>query len=103
MTSDQRTQIEGLRVNVAKTTMPLRAKMRWLKADLAVLATADEPDTAVIQQKIDELLALKKQAMNQRYTHISEVRKLLTAEQRVAYDMMILKRVKGRRHKEREY
>ncbi len=91
LSPEQRAQVDQLRVNHAKADTPLRAKMSWIKADLAVLATAHEPDTAAIQQHIDELLALKKEVMQQRYGHIAAVRTVLTEDQRASYDMMILK------------
>ncbi len=94
---EQRTKLDHLRVRQAKSQAPLRAKIMAMKTDLAVLATADEPDTGAIQQHIDELLALKKQLMQQRYAHIAAVRRMLTEEQRPSFDMMVLKRVKKRK------
>lgn len=97
LTTEQQLQVDQLRVNHAKANAPLKAKIASIKTDLAVLATAEQPDTATIQQRIDELLELKKKAMQQRYAHIAAVRKVLTQEQRVSYDMMILKHAKKRK------
>lgn len=97
LTPEQRTQVDQLRVNHAKASAPLRAKMGSIKMDLAVLATAEEPDTATIQQHIDELIELKTKVMQQRYAHIAAVRKVLTQEQHASYDMMILKHATKRK------
>jgi Spy/CpxP family protein refolding chaperone len=97
LTPEQQTQIDQLRVNHAKASAPLTAKMGSIKMDLAVLATAEEPDTATIQQHIDEMVELKKKIMQQRYAHIAAVRKVLTQEQRASYDMMILKHATKRK------
>ncbi len=97
LTPEQRTQVDQLQVTHAKANAPLRAKMDSIKMDLAVLATAEEPDTAAIQQHIDELLELEKKVMQQRYTHIAAVRQALTPEQRTSYDMMALKHAKKRK------
>ncbi len=97
LTPEQRTQVDQLRVNHAKASAPLRAKMGSIKMELAVLATAEEPETAMIQKHIDALLELKKGVMQQRYAHIAAIRKVLTQEQHVSYDMMILKHATKRK------
>jgi Spy/CpxP family protein refolding chaperone len=86
-----------MHVAFAKIKAPLKAKVRLLKAELAVLATADQPDNKAISSKIDELLAVKKQLMQKRYAHIAEMRKVLTTGQRASFDMQVLKKVKGKR------
>ncbi len=96
LTPEQRTQIDGLRVNHMKIVAPLRASIRAVKTELAVLATADAPDSASMQTKLDELLEMKKQVMLQRYEHMASVRKILTAEQRISFDTMLLKKVNRR-------
>jgi Spy/CpxP family protein refolding chaperone len=98
---EQRVQLDQLRVDHAKAKAPLKAKIISIKTDLAVLATVDEPNTAVIQQRIDEILELKKKVMQTRYAHIAAVRKVLTPEQRPSYDMMVLKHAKKRKKRKR--
>ena len=73
---------------------PLKAQAKAIKADLAVLAVADEPDSAAINAKIDELLALKRTMMINKYEYVAAQRKLLTPEQRVSFDMTVIKRSK---------
>lgn len=97
LTPEQRTQIDQLRVSNAKTSAPLKASMVSIKIDLALLATAEKPDTAAIQQHVDQLLELKKKVMQQRYAHIAAVREVLTPEQRASYDMMILNQARKRK------
>ncbi len=96
LTEEQRAQIDGLRVTHVKFVVPLRAKIHAAKADLAVLATADEPDSASIQNKLDELLEMKKQLLRERYEHLGAVRKVLSPEQRMSFDTMVMKKLKRR-------
>ncbi len=94
LSSEQLTQLEQLRVTHIKSVAPIKADMRARKVELAVLATDDTPDSAVIGKKIDELLDLKRNILRKRYLYIAEVRTLLTVEQRTVYDLDMLRSVK---------
>ncbi len=56
LSPEQELQIDQLHVNFAKTKAPLKARVKALKVDLVVLATAPQPNKAVIDAKIKELL-----------------------------------------------
>jgi Spy/CpxP family protein refolding chaperone len=90
----QKDKLRKMKVDFMKVKYPLKAKMKTIKLELAVLATADTPDQNSINAKIDELLALKKEMMQAKYAHKIAVRKELTPEQRVLFDKHMLKKAK---------
>ncbi len=94
LSPEQAKELDRLRVEYKKLKMPLKGKAKAIKLELAVLATADEPDTEAVNARIDDLLALKQEMMRHKYTHIAAKRRLLTPEQRVSFDMDVLKRAK---------
>ena len=94
LSPEQVQELDRLRVEYAKLKAPLKAKAKAIKLDLAVLATADEPDVAAINARIDQMLTLKRQMMGHKYGHIAAKRRVLTPEQRVSFDMEVLKRSK---------
>lgn len=83
----QKVQLDQLHVNHARIKAPLKARTKALKVDLAVLATAPEPDKAVIDAKIEELLKLKGQLLGAEYGYIAAQRRVLTPLQQVSFDM----------------
>ncbi|MCP4040362.1 MAG: periplasmic heavy metal sensor [Gammaproteobacteria bacterium] len=101
---EQRIEMDGLSVEHVKGQLPLKAKARVLKVELAVLATSDAPDTEAIGLKLDELLTLKRQLMLQKYASIAAKRKVLSPQQRASFDMEVMKSAmhtrgrKGRGH-----
>jgi len=94
LSSEQRAKIDKMKLDFIKKQYPLKAKKKALKIELALLATADNPDMKAIDKKIDELLALSKQMMKQKYIHKTAVRKELNDEQRVQFDMAMLKKAR---------
>ena len=101
LTAEQRAQIDQMHVLFAKAKAPVKARVKALKADLALLITGDMPDSALIEKKINELLAMKKRIMQMRYVHIADMRSVLTVEQRASFDMDVLDKAKlarGRHH-----
>lgn len=92
LSAEQRQQVMQLRAAHKKQAMPRKARMKALKLELTALATADAPDSAAMDAKIDELLALKREAMKEKTAHMGQVRKLLTDEQKVVFDMAMMKK-----------
>ncbi len=88
--------MDRIRVEYMKRKLPLKAKARAVKLELLALATADEPDTAAVKSQIDALLDVKRETMRLKYNHIAAKRRLLTPEQRVSFDMDVLKRAKSK-------
>jgi Spy/CpxP family protein refolding chaperone len=94
LSSEQRAKIDKMKLDFIKKQYPMKAKKKALKIELALLATADSPDMKAIDKKIDDLLALTKQMMQQKYAHKTAVRKELNDEQRVQFDIAMLKKAK---------
>ncbi|MDJ0890184.1 MAG: periplasmic heavy metal sensor [Gammaproteobacteria bacterium] len=101
LSPEQANELDRLRVEHAKRKMPLKAKAKAIKLELTALATADEPGTSTMDARIDELLAVKGEMLKHKYAHIAAMRKVLTPEQRVSFDMDVLKRSKqkGKKHR----
>ncbi len=101
LSPEQANELDRLRVEHAKRKMPLKAKAKAIKLELTALATADEPGTSTMDARIDELLAVKGEMLQHKYAHIAAMRKVLTPEQRVSFDMDVLKRSKqkGKKHR----
>jgi Spy/CpxP family protein refolding chaperone len=75
-----------------KITAPIKAKIKNLKVELAMLVTTDKPDTNAINKKIDELTKLKNDKMREKYKYIIAKRKVLTAEQQVLFDTRVIQK-----------
>jgi Spy/CpxP family protein refolding chaperone len=98
LTKAQRDKLAAMKLDLMKKKLPIKAKMKVVKTDLALLAIADKPDMKAIDKKIDELTALKNQVMKVKYAHKVAVRKELTPEQRVMFDIdMLRKAQKGKK------
>lgn len=97
LTDEQRAKLAKIKLDHMKVQAPIKAEMRTLKVDLALLVTADKPDTAAINKKIDALTKLKNAKMKEKYNYIAAKRKVLNSEQRVLFDMKIIKKaMKGK-------
>ncbi|MEA3278053.1 MAG: hypothetical protein U9Q81_22755 [Pseudomonadota bacterium] len=101
LTDEQKAQLDQLHVNYAKIKAPLKSRVKALQVDLAVLSTAAEPDKAVIDAKIAELLNLEGEMMGAEYGYIAAQRRVLTPEQQVSFDMATIhKAMHGKEGKE---
>ncbi len=94
LSPEQAQEMDRLRVEYMKHKLPLKAKSKAIKLGLAASATADEPNVQAVNEGIEDLLAVKREMMRLKYKHIAAKRRLLTPEQRVSFDMDVLKRVK---------
>ena len=92
LTDEQIKQIAKLKLDYKKKKYPLKTKMKQAKIELALLMTSDKPSQKAISKKIDQLVKLKSQKLHLKANHKIAVRKLLNEDQRVKFDMKILKR-----------
>lgn len=98
LTDEQRNKLAKIKLDHMKVQAPVKAKMKTVKVDLALLVTADKPDTAAINKKIDELTKLKNAKMKEKYRYIAAKRKILNNDQRVLFDMKVIKKaMKGKK------
>ena len=99
LTDEQRAKLAKVKLEHMKVQAPIKAKIRTIKVELALLVTADKPDMASINKKTDELTKLKNSKMKEKYRYIAAKRKLLNDEQRVLFDMKLIKKAMKGKHK----
>ena len=95
LTEEQQKKIDELKVPHQKEMLMLRNQLQEKKAHLQTIRTADKVDMNAINTTIDEIGAIQVDKMKKREAHKQDVRKLLTDEQRVAFDMRQCKKGKG--------
>lgn len=102
LTEKQTKPIARLKLDYKKKVYPIKTKIKQAKVELAMLITAGNPKKKVINKKIDEIVKLKAEKMRLKAAHKIGVRKVLNADQRVLFDMKMLKKAyhgkKGYRH-----
>jgi len=86
LTEDQEKKIDALRIKHMKEMNDLKNQMAVKKAELRIIETADKPDRAAIDKKIDEIMSIKTQMAKKSAAHKQDVRSLLTDEQKVIFD-----------------
>ncbi len=87
LTDDQKKKLQELRTPHAKEVLPLENQLGEKKAHLRTLQTADKADLVAINSTIDEMAQLQSQLMKKRAAHTQAIRKILTDDQRIAFDM----------------
>ena len=99
LTDEQAKQVDKLRLAYKQKVYPIKAKIKQAKIELAMLITADSPKQKDIDKKIDDILKLKGEKMRLKAAHKISIRKLLTEEQQVQFDLHVLnKAAKGKKH-----
>jgi Spy/CpxP family protein refolding chaperone len=96
LSDQQRKDMDKLRLEYTQQKALLKGQILQAKTELAVLITNDAPNKSDIGKKIDQIATLKKNKLQLKTDHYLQVRKLLTAEQRVKFDMHVLKKFTGR-------
>lgn len=104
LTEDQANNIAQLKLDHKKKVYPLKAKIKQAKIELALLITENSPSQSNINKKIDQIIKLKAEKMRLKANHKIKVRKILNDEQRVKYDIKILKKAnQGKKRDHRGY
>lgn len=98
----QRADMERIKADYMKKQLPLKARMKALKAELTALALADQPDQAATDKKIDEILELKRQMLRNKVDKISARRGVLNEAQRARYDIQVMKKASAESRHGRE-
>ena len=103
LTDEQRKKVDKLRLSYKRDKYLLKAKYKQAKIEFALLITKDLPSKSAINKKIDQITKLKKEKFQLKANHKIDVRKVLSDDQRVKFDLAVLKRMakgnhgKGRR------
>ncbi len=92
LSDEQRVAVDKMHLKLGTQHAILKAQATLLQKELNVMTAKDGADQTAIHSKIDELMAVKAEIMKYRYDHLSEMRDALTEQQRISYDMSILKR-----------
>jgi Spy/CpxP family protein refolding chaperone len=87
MTEQQKEQMEQLRTEHLKVMLPLKNQLQEKMVRLHTLSTAEKVNMNDINKKIEEIGELKIKMMKEQAAHRQDIRKLLTEEQRVMFDM----------------
>lgn len=94
LTDAQKTEIKKLRTALMSDMLPLRNQLRELQAHRQTISTGDNVNMKDVYKNIDDISAVKTKMAKKRADHRQAVRKLLTKDQRVIFDMH-----RGRKHK----
>ena len=95
LSAEQKSQLDSLHLEFAKTKHVLKSRIEALKVELAVLSVADQPHQDAVDKQIDELLAAKREMMQAKFAYIGAQRAVLTPEQRVSFDMEVIHKASG--------
>ncbi|MFQ5442205.1 MAG: Spy/CpxP family protein refolding chaperone [Thermodesulfobacteriota bacterium] len=91
LTDKQKAAIDRLHLGLAREVNTIKAELMLKKAELNGLVTAENPDTGAINKKIKEVVGLKEKIMKAKYSHIVDMRKVLTSVQRASFDLGLLR------------
>jgi Spy/CpxP family protein refolding chaperone len=92
LTEEQKAKMAQMRTEYKKKKYLLKAQIKVKKVELATLVTQDKPDQKAIEEKIDEISELIEKKMELKAAFNVSVRAELTPEQRVLFDMGMLKK-----------
>ncbi len=96
LTAEQTDQIESIRLTHQKKMLPSKNELGEKKAKMQTLSSAENADMKAINSLIDEMSSIKAQMMKEKASHRQEVRKILTEEQRIKFDLHQQNKGKGR-------
>jgi Spy/CpxP family protein refolding chaperone len=87
LTADQQKQIDALKLNLVKESISIKNQIEEKKAHVKTISTGDNVDMAAVNKALDELFALKAEIAKKHEAFQQDVRKILTAEQKVMFDI----------------
>ena len=87
LTEDQKEQITEIRTDHMKEVLPLRNELNEKEARLQTISTGENVDQNKINTTIDEIGKIKIDLAKKRAAFKQDIRKILTEDQRVFFDM----------------
>jgi Spy/CpxP family protein refolding chaperone len=96
---EQKAKVDQIRFSFKKEAMTFRNQLAEKKARLRILETADQPDMKNIFALIDEISGLRTQFEKKEAEMKQSIRKILTPEQRLVFDLKKDKKRKEKGHK----
>lgn len=95
MTDELKAKIEKLHMTNMKEVMPLKNELKEKKAKMHSLMTSDKVDIAEINKVIDEMGAIEVNIEKKHAFMVQEIRKILTEDQRLFFDLHCCKMKDG--------
>jgi len=86
LTEDQKEKIKAQQVAFGKEALPLKNQLAEKRAHLHTLQTAQPYDANAVNATIDDISKTESQLMKKQAANREAIRKLLTDEQRLAFD-----------------
>ena len=96
LTDAQKESFKQSRMAIQKQLQPIRNELGEIMAHQKSLTTADKPDIDAINRNIEKLGALRVEMAKIHVRNLLELRAQLTDEQRLKFDMIVGKMMKGR-------
>jgi Spy/CpxP family protein refolding chaperone len=91
LTQDQKDKADRMHAQLKKDMTVLESRVKQETAELNDLVLRDRSDMKEVQEKIDKIVDLKRSIMQRRYAHIAEMREMLTPQQRLSFDMGVIR------------
>ncbi len=103
LTNDQKAELDRLHLQYARIKAPLKAGIKALEVQLAVLATSGDSNPKAIDGPLMDLVLAKQEMLRAKYKYISAQRQMLTPQQQVSFDMEVIhKAMHGKKDKEKK-
>ena len=99
LTEVQKTKMSKIRTANQKVMLNLRNQLNEKQAHLRTISTGDKVDMTKVNKTIEEIGAIKTSIEKNRAATQQKIRKLLTEEQRIKFDLHHSKRGKHNKHK----
>lgn len=87
LTPEQQKQIDALKLNLTKECINIQNLIGEKQAHIKTITSGDNVDLAAVNKTYDELFALKADVAKKHAAFQQDVRKLLTADQKVQFDI----------------
>jgi Spy/CpxP family protein refolding chaperone len=87
LSDDQKKELQKLKTEHMKEVMPLKNEMNEKQAHLVTLSSAANPDINAIYAEIEKIGQIKIDLQKKKAKFEQDIRKLLTDEQRLFFDM----------------
>ena len=87
LTPDQKKQIDVLKQKLIKETLPIKNQIDEKQAHLKTISTGDNVDMTAVNKTIDEISVLKADIQKKKMQFRQDVRKLLTDDQKLMFDI----------------
>ena len=82
----QKEKVEAIHSDLEKVLLPIEADLKVRQAELNKLLIAEKPNKSMVNNKIDEIGALKVKMQKEKVGHRLEVRSMLDDKQRIRFD-----------------